>query len=265
MSNPQLNIKPPNSAIVEPSKCNVDAETVADFIDMAGVLSIPVDDVKVVLQQAGDEQGRQWLALVYDCIQVLGSARGEVDVSVEACICGSYKAKECIHGPRPSSCNTNKYSDRLVTPSVEVDKIVNVPQQHNMLISSVSIPGGRKVTCARHDVMLFDGCGTHTTLGYMLPEYGLTFRRMFDAALALLHNGAHFVSGAKLNHAVLPTESIAKAHSYMIDLNRVFMPDDVRLHHWVGEFSLPLTWESLSRQFGTRRRGRSSEWFKRGL
>ena len=59
---------------------------------------------------------------------------------------------------------------------------------------------------------------------------------MFDAAIALLPEGSHFVMGAKLNHAVLPTASIAKAHSYMLDLNRVFMPDDVRLAHWVGEF-----------------------------
>ena len=59
---------------------------------------------------------------------------------------------------------------------------------------------------------------------------------MFDAAIALLPEGSHFVMGAKVNHQVLPTASVAQAHSYMIDINRVFMPNEFRLVHWVGEF-----------------------------
>ena len=39
-----------------------------------------------------------------------------------------------------------------------------------------------------------------------------------------------------MDHAVLYTTSIAKAHSYTIDLDSVSMPEDVCYHQWVGEF-----------------------------
>ena len=119
VTNPQLNIKPPNSAIVEPSHCPAEPEAIADFIDMAQVVFIPIEDVRVVLQRAGDTNDHQWLAITYDCVQVIGEACGEVGVSIEEATGRAYKARMQINGPRPSSCNTNMNSDRLVTPTIE--------------------------------------------------------------------------------------------------------------------------------------------------
>ena len=84
--------------------------------------------------------------------------------------------------------------------------------------------------------MLFDGCGTHATLGYLLPEFGLIFREVFDAALALLPEGSHFVTGTKLNSQVLPSAHIKKAHSYMFDLDREFLLGEFQDSYWLGEF-----------------------------
>ena len=95
---------------------------------------------------------------------------------------------------------------------------------------------GDTIHCVERVVVLYDGCGTRTTVGYLLPEYGPIFRQMFDAAMAMLPEGSHFVSGARLNHEVLPNRNMPKAHSFMIDLNRSFLDEDVRYAQWIGEF-----------------------------
>ena len=238
VTNPQLNIKPPNSAILEPNKSSADPDAVADFVDLTGIMFVPVSDVKVVLQLAGDERKRQWLSFTYDMIETIGAHRGNIEVPAEVLQRAwmEQKIQEHLNGPRPSSCNTNKNSDRLVTPTLEEEPIVKVPNQQKMLISEVDFADGRDIACTRREVLMFDGCGAHTTLGYLRPEFGHIYRKMFDAAIALLPEGSHFVMGAKVNHQVLPTASVAQAHSYMIDINRVFMPDEFRLAHWVGEF-----------------------------
>ena len=105
-----------------------------------------------------------------------------------------------------------------------------------MIPATLSKESGSTVHCMTNKVLLFDGCGTHTTLGYLLPEYGPVFRQVFDAALALLPEGSHFVPGTKINYSVLPCESISKAHSYMIDLNRSFIHNEYQFAQWVGEF-----------------------------
>ena len=75
---------------------------------MARIMFKPVDDVKVILQKGNDETGRQWLALVYDCIQTLGVDCGEEDIPFRRCARGSVEAKMHINGPHPTSCNTNR-------------------------------------------------------------------------------------------------------------------------------------------------------------
>ena len=186
VANPQISIKPPVSAVVEPTRSNVDPSDVSDFVDMAKVMFIPVDDVRVILQKGNEEDGRQWLGLVYDCIQTLGVDCGEEDTPFRLCASGSVHAKKHINGPRPTSCNTYKSSDRLVTPSIEKDPIVSVPVQQKMLRPFLDREEGGTVRCMTNDVLLFDGCGTHTTLGYLSPDFGHIFRQVFDASLALL-------------------------------------------------------------------------------
>ena len=114
---------------------------------------------------------------------------------------------------------------------------MSVPLQQKMILPELVLPEGREdITCVRRSQLMFDGCGAHTTLGYIPSKYGQIFRKSFDAAVALLPEGSHFVSGAKVNHTVLPTKSIERAHSYMIDLNSKFTPREVCFQQWVGEF-----------------------------
>ena len=236
VDNPQVNIESPNSAVVPPQSSLVDPEIVAEVVDNSRIVFIPTDDVKVVLKRSDDELGRNWLALTYDCIQVLGESCGEVDATMKDCASGAVAVKKHIEGPRPTSCNTHKSSDQSVTPSIHEEPVYNVLQQQHMLPSTLRLEAGNTTSCTKNTVYIFDGCGTHTTLGFLLPEFGPIFRATFEAALAFLPDGSHFVTGTKLNHSVLPTASIAKAHSFMIDLNRDFIFDNLRLVHWVGEF-----------------------------
>ena len=102
--------------------------------------------------------------------------------------------------------------------------------------------------CTMSEAMLFDGCGAHITLGYLPSEFSHVFRQVFDAAVAMLPEGSHFVSGARVNYQVLPTKSIKKANSYMIDLGDEFNSLDKSFLHWVGEISRPtILWSSLTR------------------
>ena len=102
-------------------------------------------------------------------------------------------------------------------------------------------------------MLLFDGCGAHATVGELLPAYGPIFREVVDAALTLLPEGSHFVAGTKLNVAVLPAEGATQAHSFILDMNRDFLPDDLRYAQWVGELSLRLILCVLLRSSGSRR------------
>ena len=115
------------------------------------------------------------------------------------------------------------------------------------------------IRCDECTVLIFDGCGTHTTLGYMLPDYGPIFRQMFDASLAMLPVGSHFVTGAKVNYKVLPNKDNPKAHSYMIGFDRGFLHNHIRYAHWVGEFFpaydlvnfIEAVWEATKRRIST--------------
>ena len=49
VSSPQINIKPPISAVVEPTSSAVDPPVVSEFVDMPNVMFIPVGDVKVII------------------------------------------------------------------------------------------------------------------------------------------------------------------------------------------------------------------------
>ena len=60
VTNPQVSIKPPNSAVVAPETSIVEPSVISEFVDLARVMFIPVDDVQVILQKSGDERGRQW-------------------------------------------------------------------------------------------------------------------------------------------------------------------------------------------------------------
>ena len=234
VQHPEVKVSPPNTAVVEPTHTLVDPECVAEMIDNSRVILIPVDDVKVELRTSRD--GRQWLGLTYDCIQTPAKVAGELRATVADCSCGGRKVGRYIHGPRRRSCNTDSHSDRLVTPSLRDDPLYEVAQVQKMVKPQIISRDHGPIRCTKSTVMVFDGCSTHTTLGYMLPDYGPIFRQMFDASLAMLPEGSHFVSGAKVNHKVLPNKASPKAHSYMIDLDRQFMFQDNKFAQWVGEF-----------------------------
>ena len=72
-----------------------------------------------------------------------------------------------------------------MTPSIEEDPIVLVPVQQRMLLPTLDREEGGTIRCMTNDVLLFDGCGTHTTLGYLKPEFGHVFRQVFEAPLPL--------------------------------------------------------------------------------
>ena len=127
---PEVKISPPNAAVVEPKASLVDPDCIADLVDGSSALFIPTEDVKVVLQQS--QGGTQWLALTYDCVQILGPKSVASQATIGTCESGSRRAAEILIGPRRRSCNTERNSDRSVTASLADDPLYEVPEVQGM-------------------------------------------------------------------------------------------------------------------------------------